>query len=170
MPKSIRLTISTLFGIIIFLSKFLLPTPLDKMLVGIQATLLGLSSLLIGRFGATYTGLVSGGLLTILRSEFAPFSLIFAIAYGLMVDGFFHMFKVRENDDVKRGRVMIALSLSTVLIGVLSIWVTTIVELVPMIPLLYLTIILAGVPNGALAGYLTALIWKKYLTQATIMK
>ena len=92
MPKSARIAISTLFGIIVFLSKFLLHTPMDKMFVAIQATLLGLSSLLISRFGATYTGLVSGLLLTVLRSEFAPFSLLFAIAYGLLVDGFFSTF------------------------------------------------------------------------------
>src|SRR3989337_3785146 len=47
------LILTTLFGVIIFLSKVFLPPPMNDMFVVVQALLLALSSLIVGRFGAT---------------------------------------------------------------------------------------------------------------------
>lgn len=54
------IAIVTLFGVVIFVSKSVIPNPLDKMFVIIQALFLALGSLLLGRMGATYTATIGG--------------------------------------------------------------------------------------------------------------
>ncbi|MEM3484730.1 MAG: hypothetical protein QXI12_03835 [Candidatus Methanomethyliaceae archaeon] len=78
LPRTKRVAFIALFGVIVFASK-IIPTPIDKMFVIVQALLLALGSLLLGRIGATYIATVGGLLTTIWRPSFAPFSLIFAI-------------------------------------------------------------------------------------------
>ena len=106
-----------------------------------------------------------GGLLTTLwRAGFAPFSLIFAITYGLLVDSFFHLLKVRvPNGGVRTSRVITSLMLSSAVIGLLTTYVMVTIGLMPMMPTLYLIIIIVGIVNGTVAGYLTSLIWNRYL-------
>ena len=163
LPKSVRVAMVATFGVIIFASKVILPTPIDKMFVIIQAFLLALGSLLLGRMGATYVATVGGLLTMIWRATFAPFSLIFAVAYGLMVDSSFYAFKVRVSQDVKTSRLVASLTLSTVAIGLLTTYITVSIGLMPMIPILYLIIFIVGIVNGAVAGYLASLTWKRYL-------
>jgi len=163
LSRNMWFLVATLFGVIIFLSKIFLPTPIDKMFIIFQALLLALSSLMVGKFGATYSALIDGLLITILRTPLAPFSLVFSLVYGLTIDAFFHAFKVKEGGNVKTARSIAALTLSTTLTGISSMYVTVMLGLVPMMPTLYLIITLAGILNGALAGYLTSIIWNKYL-------
>lgn len=164
LPKTWRITIAPIFGVVIFVFKIVLPTPIDKMFVIIQALLLALGSLLLGRMGATYVATIGGLLTTVWRVVFAPFSLIFAVVYGLLVDGFFYMFKVRvPHGDVKTSRLVASLTLSTVAIGLLSTYIIVSIGLMPMIPILYLIIIVVGIVNGAAAGYLSSFLWKRYL-------
>jgi len=164
MPETKSIGIGALFGAVIFVSKMVLPTPIDKMSIFIQALLLGLSSLIISKWGATYVACVGGLLTTLWRVEFAPFSLTFAVMYGLLVDGFFHLFKVRTSHrSVRTRRAVASLILSTAVMGLLSTYVTVTMGLMPPMPTLYLVIIIFGILNGALAGYLTSIIWNKYL-------
>lgn len=67
-----RIILMTLFSVLIFIPKLLLPTPLDKLLFIIQALVLGLGALLLGKLGATYTSFIGGLLTTILRPTFFP--------------------------------------------------------------------------------------------------
>lgn len=169
-PKTTKMALITLFGVIIFLSKVIVPTPLDKMAMIVQALLLSLSSLLV-RMGATHAAIVGGLLTSMLRAGFFPFTLIFAIAYGLMIDGFFHAFKVRTpQGGVKTGRIMAALVLSTTIIGLLAMYVTATIGLMPWIPILYLTILIVGIASGAIAGYITSFIWRRYLAKLIALK
>jgi hypothetical protein len=163
MRRSVRLSIATLFGVIVFLFKMFLPTPVDKMFIAVQALLLALGSLTIGGFGATYVALVGGFLTTVWRLAFVPFSLIFALIYGLTVDIFFRVFGVKREGRVRTGRSVIALTLSTAITGILTMSVTVMMGLMPMTLIPYLIIILAGILNGAVAGYLTPILWNKYL-------
>jgi len=163
MPRSVRLSIATLFGVIVFLFKMFLPTPVDKMFIAVQALLLALGSLTIGGFGATYVALVGGFLTTVWRPAFAPFSLVFALIYGFTVDIFFRVFGVKREGKVRTVRSVIALTLSTAITGILSMSVTVMMGLIPMIPILYLIIILVGILNGAVAGCLTPILWNRYL-------
>jgi len=163
-PKTKRMAFAAIFGVLISVFEVILPTPLDKMLVIIQALLLAISSLLLGRIGATYVAIIGGLLATVLRVGFVPFSLIFAVLYGLLVDGFFYMFKVRvPHGDVKTIRLMASLILSTAAVGLLSSYITVSIGLMPMMPVLYLIIIVIGIISGAAAGYLASFLWKRYL-------
>jgi len=83
--KSRRVALAALFGVLIFISKILVPTPIDKVIVGVQAIFLALSFLLLGFLGATWVALVGGLLTAIWRAPFAPITLMFALLYGLLV-------------------------------------------------------------------------------------
>jgi hypothetical protein len=164
MPEGSRIAVGALFGVVIFVSGTIVPTPIDKMLIVVQATLLGLSSLLVKRFGATYAGTVAGLLMSLSRAAYAPFSLIFAMAYGLLVDGSFDFFGARMSEgDVQTRRVVASLTLSTAVVGLCSMYVTISIGLMPMIPTLYAIIIIVGILNGVAAGFATSFIWNRYL-------
>ncbi len=159
-----RITITAIFSVGIFVFKSILPTPIDKMFVIVQALLLALSYLLMGRGGATYVATISGLLTTIWRFSFFPFSLIFAVVYGLLVDGSSSAFKVRSpHGDVKTGRLVASLTLSTAAVGLLTTYITVSLGLMPMMPMLYIIIVLAGTINGVTAGYVASFLWEKYL-------
>ncbi len=164
LPKTKGIAIATIFGAVISVFEIVLPTPIDKMLVVIQALLLALGALLLGRMGATYAAAIGGLLTTVWRVGFVPFSLIFAIVYGVLIDGFFYVFRVRvPHGDVKTGRLVASLTLSTAAIGLLSTYITVSIGLMTMMPILYLIIIVIGIANGAAAGYLASFLWKRYL-------
>ena len=153
-PKTKMVATAALFGGLMSVFK-ILPPPIDKMLVIIQALLFGLGSLLLGRMGATYVAVIGGLLTTVWRIGFAPFSLIFAVVYGLLVDGFFYVFKVRgPHGNVKTSRLVASLTLSTAAVGLLSTYITVLIGLMPMTSILYLIIIVAGIVEGAAGGYL----------------
>ena len=161
-----RIAVATLFAAIIFVSKVALPSPLDKMLVIVQALLLSLSSLMLGRMGATYVATIGGLLTQIWRPAFFPFSLVFAVVYGLMIDGLFYSLKVKTpSGDVKTGRLILALILSTSIIGVLSMYVTVTLGFMPWSPWLYAAVLVGGTISGTLAGWLIPPLWRKYFSK-----
>jgi len=133
------------------------------MFVMIQALTFALGSLMMAGSGGAYASLINGILLSILRTGFFPFSLIFSLFYGLLIDGFFQAFKVRKDNYVKSARLVISLVLGTSITGLVSMYLTTIIRLMPMAPILYSAILVIGILNGVVAGYLTLLIWNKYL-------
>jgi hypothetical protein len=158
-----RITIATVFGVLVFASKILIPTPFDKMAVAPQALLLTLGFLLIGPLGATYVATVGGLLSAVWRAPFAPFTMAFAVVYGLLIDGFCHATKVRASDgSVKKARLVGAVTLSTAIVGLSSYYVTVFVfGVLPRNPLLEFIILIAGTLNGLIAGYLTLLVWSR---------
>jgi uncharacterized membrane protein len=152
----------------VFVSKMMLPTPFDKMIVVVQALFLALGSLLLGRMGATFVASIGGLLTTIWRFTFFPFSLIFAIFYGILVDISFHAFRVRAYlESGKSERIVLSLMLSTTVIGIFTAYVMMMLNLIPKIPMLYATIIIVGVINGVIAAYAASFIWKRYLKSLT---
>lgn len=163
--SSHRLAVPTLLGTVAFVSTGFLPTPVDKMFVMIQALTFALGSLMMARSGGTYASLINGILLSILRPAFFPFSLIFSLFYGLLIDGFFQVFRVNKDNHVKGARLIISLALGTSITGLLSMYLTTIIGLMPMAPIIYSAILAIGILNGVAAGYLTLLIWNKYVAR-----
>ncbi|MEM1985046.1 MAG: hypothetical protein QXW76_07270, partial [Candidatus Korarchaeum sp.] len=163
-----RLAIATLLGIIAFISKSLLPPVIDKVFLLMEALSFALSSILVIRWGATYASFVNGMLLSIARIGLFPFSLIFSVLYGLLIDGTFEYFKVKSLEDgVVRIRTLpavLSLSLSSIVTGLVALFSTTMLGVMPMIPFLYVVILVAGTFNGVAAGYLTSVIWNKYLS------
>jgi hypothetical protein len=154
----------TLLGTLAFVSSGFLPSPIDKMVIGIQSLSFSLASLLVAKGGATYASCITGLLLSVLRTSFFPFSLIFSLFYGLLIDGFFHLFKVNEGKSVKSKRLILLLTVATGITGVTSMYLTTLVNVLPMIPIMYFAIIVGAILNGAIAGYLTVIIWNSYLS------
>lgn len=160
-----KLALITLFGVVVFLSKTLVPSPIDKMFVVVQALLLALGALLLRKMGATYVAFIGGVLTALWRPAYAPFTFGTALLYGLFVDGAFLIAQVRQAEgNVKARRLVIALTVSTALLGLFSYYVNSIIfGLVPRNPTLEVIILLAGALNGVVAGYLASVIWNKYL-------
>ena len=162
---------ATVFGAVIFVTKVFVPSPMNKMFVIIQALLLAVSALILEKMGATYVALIGGVLTAMWNLALAPFTLLFALLYGLLVDGFFFLFKI----DVVKGRVatsrlIAAMTLSTMLVGVSSFYVMThLTYLKEYLPLLVeIIILIMGTISGSIAGYLASLIWNKYLRNAKL--
>ena len=168
--QSKRVAVATLFGAVMFTTATILPSPIDKMFIIVHALPLALGALLLRRFGATYVAIVGGVLTALWRTALAPFSFVFALLYGLLVDGFFFIFNVYVDDGtVKTGRMMASMTISTALVGVLSYYVTVLsLNLLQRNFALEVAILVAGTLNGIVAGYLTSIIWNKHLKNARL--
>ena len=168
--KTKRIALATLFGAIIFLSKVVVPSPIDKMFIGVHALLLALGALLLRRMGGTHVAIIGGFLTALWRISFAPFTFIFALLYGLFVDLFFFVFKVNTTEDnVKTSRLVVTMTVSTALVGLISYYTTVFpFGLLPRNPMLELSILVIGALNGSVAGYFTSIIWNKYLKKAKL--
>ena len=158
-----RIAVATLFGVLVFVSKIVIPTPFDKMAIAPQALLLTLGFLSIGPLGATYVAAVGGLLSAVWRAPFALFTLAFALMYGLLIDGFCCAMKVKGSEGcVKKGRLVAAVTLSTVMVGLSSYYVTvSIFGILPRNPILESIILIAGTLNGLIAAYLTLAVWSR---------
>lgn len=161
--RSRRLALAALFAVLIFFSKMFLPTPLDKVLVVVQALFLALGSIALPPFGATIVS-ATGGLLTAAwRAPLAAFTLGFAVIYGLLMDALFLLLKVKaQNGHVRTRRLVAATATATAITGMASYYTTVhVLALLPRNPALEAAILILGVVNGIVAGYLAALLWRK---------
>jgi len=163
--RNTRLFIVALFGSIMFVTRLFVPAPIDRMLIVVDAVLLALSALFVKNFGAVYVGAVGGTLTSLWRPSLIPFSIIYALLYGAFVDISLRAFKVKATSEgIDRNKLMMAMACSTLLIGFLSYYATT---LFPQIIQAYIAIdiIVAfmGPVTGAVAGYAAAYLWNKYL-------
>jgi len=134
------------------------------MVIGIQALCFSLAALFVAKGGAVYASFVTGILLSGLRTGFFPFSLLFSLFYGLIIEGLFYFFTVRKGNRVESRRLILLLTVATGITGVASMYLTTMMGVIPMIPAMYFAIIVVAILNGAVAGYLTVVIWNKYLS------
>lgn len=160
-----KLATATLFGVIISIVKGpVLPPPIGDLLVVVEAMLLGLSFILIGRGGATYTEVVAGFLLSVLEPSFIPFSFLLAILYGAQVDIFSTAFKVKSNGNIGRRRLLASITLSSATTGPIAYYTTVSAGLVPSSPVaFYLFLIVFGVVSGAAGAYLAVKLWNRNL-------
>jgi len=160
--SSRRLALATLFGVMIFAFKTVLPSPIDKAFVLFQALLLSMGYLFLGAPGATYISLVGGLLTALWRAPFAPFTIAFALLYGFLIDAVSSIVKVRDvNNDVKDKRLIAAVTVSTVVVGLASFYTSVVFEILPRNSLLEMGVLVAGVINGIIGGYLSVMIWKR---------
>jgi hypothetical protein len=170
-----------MFGVAVFISKIALPSPFDKALVVFQALFLALGALLIGVMGATYVSLVGGILTAFWRASMAPFTLTFAVMYGLLIDSLIPGFKAKSpKGDVKSSRIVAAVTVSTGIVGLTSYYVSVfVVQIITRSPtvvyiaglainVMEIAILIAGLVNGLIAGYVASYIWKRNLRQLTV--
>lgn len=165
-----RIAVATLLGVVIFVTKTVVPSPIDKMFIVVHALLLGLGALLLRKMGATYVALIGGVLTALSRGALAPFTFLFALLYGLFVDSFFLLFKVNPDEGkVKVVRLVASMTLSTTLVGFLSYYVTVfMLGLLQRNLVLEVSILIIGTLSGTVAGYFTSIIWNKYLKNPKI--
>lgn len=163
--KTKRVALATVFGVVVFLSKTFLPSPIDKMFSLPHALLLSLGALLLGTLGATYVAGIGGALTALWRIALAPFTFFFALLYGLLVDFFFFVLKANTGEgNVKVSRLVASMAVTTALLGVSSYYTTVfIADLLPRNPMLELGILVMGTINGTIAGYFSSIIWNRYL-------
>ncbi|MCS7126474.1 MAG: hypothetical protein NZ929_06165 [Aigarchaeota archaeon] len=159
-----KISIIALFSIVVFISKIFLPTPLDKMFILIQPLSYAMANFIIGRLGGTVVGAISGLLVQTWRPVFIPFTFLFALIYGLMIDFFIYLFRIRSSQrTVSSLRLMFALSLASIIVGVSAMYVTVGAGVMPAAYQIYIMVLIAGTLNGLVAGYLIAQIWNRYL-------
>lgn len=165
-----KLALTILFGVVVFISKGLLPTPMDKMLIAIQALFLALGALLAKPFGATRVAVVGALLTAMVRSTLAPLTIIFAIIYGVLTDLLIYAMKIEDaENNVKRGRLAAAMTISTAITGLLSYYFSShVLGVIPRNPVLEVTILIAGTISGLLGGYVAAIAWRKALKNLII--
>jgi len=169
--ESLRITLIALFGVTVFISKALLPSPLDKMVVVIQALFLALGSLLSRPLGATKVAAIGAALTIVLRPSLAPITLAFALMYGLLTDGFISIFHANVPEgEMRAKRLTAATTVSTAITGLASYYVTVhILALLPRNPILEIIILGVGVISGLLGGFLAALISRKALRHLVVV-
>ena len=161
-----KVSIIAILSIAVFISKIFLPSPIDKFMIVFQGIFYALANFTIGRIGGTLTGVLSGLLTQFWRPVFIPFTFLFAVFYGFMIDCFISIFRVKTlSRAVNTVRLIVALSLASAIVGVSSMYVTVMMGVMPWAPLIYLMILIGGTLNGVAAGYLTAQIWNKYLVK-----
>ncbi len=175
MHRTKRIFITALFSSIIFVANFFIPPPISSLLIALQAVILALAAIFVGKLGATYVGLVGGVLSALSRPAFGPFTFLFTFLYGVLVDAFFVAFKAYPTAVVvDKARVMLAMLLSTVLIGFVSYYAIAvnpgIIELTPveLTPMMSGLVILVAAGSGVAAGYAAAYLWNKYLKSMSL--
>jgi hypothetical protein len=162
-----KLITATLFGVVITVVKGPFQPPYADLLVIVEAPIVGLSFLLLGRGGATYTEFINGLLQSIFKASFFPLSLLAAIFYGAQVDIYSWLFHARSDGKASAKRMFASLGLASSTTGVLAAYISITTGLVPYTPSLftvvYVPIIIWGVLSGAVGGALSARIWERNL-------
>ena len=170
MQKAKRLFIAALFGSIIFVTNFFVPQPISYLLIVVQAVILALSTFFVGKTGATYVGLIGGFLSALARPAFGPFTFVFTLLFGVLVDGFSFAFKVSSTKEgVSRNRVILAVMFSTAIIGFVSYYTTAVyLRLIDLSPMMSGLVIFVATGSGISAGYAAAYLWNKYLKNISV--
>lgn len=152
-----------------FITRFFVPTPFDRLLIAVDAVLLALSALFVKKFGASYAGAVGGVLIGLSMPSFIPFSIIFAFLYGVIVDGFLFLFRIQASEKgVNRNKLMLAMAFGTLLIAFASYYASEVLTVIPPFPMIDMIVLFMGPASGISSGYAVAYLWNKYLKAMTI--
>ncbi|KON26404.1 hypothetical protein AC480_05735 [miscellaneous Crenarchaeota group archaeon SMTZ1-55] len=161
--KSRDIALSSLFGLVIFSQKLLLPGPYDKFVsLGLQITLLCLAFLTTGVMGPILTSMIAGVLTAAMRGGMPLMTFTFALLYGVLVSVSTCLFHVVEAGQLRRGRLMGAALISTLLAGIASSSVTIALGLMPFDPSLVAAMLCVGGLQGLGGGYLSSILWTRY--------
>jgi hypothetical protein len=162
-----KLATATLFGVAVAVVKGPFQPPYADFLIIFEAPILGLSFLLLGRGGATYTELINGILQSIVKASFFPFSLVVAVLYGFLVDVLCSLFGARQGVSANSKRMVAALGIASIVIGVLAAYTSIFLGIVQYNPSLffyvYIPIVIWGVLSGSLGGFIASRVWERNL-------
>lgn len=156
-----------MFGVAIAVVKGPFQPPYADFLIIVEAPILGLSYLLLGRGGATYTEVINGLIQSTFKVSFFPFSLLAAIFYGVQVDAYSRLFRANRNGSTSAKRMFASLGLASSVTGILAAYISISLGILPYTPSLfavvYVPIIIWGVLSGAVGGAVSARIWDRNL-------
>ena len=163
-----------------------LPPPISYVLIVVQAVLLALSGLFIQK-GASFVGALGGMLTALWSPALGPFTFTFSLLFGVLVDVFLHLFRIKASiQGVNRNRLMAAMALSTMLIGIISysafaffpqfiIYATanssgvgSVGLFIQRSTMLDALVLFMGPATGVTAGYAASYLWNKYLRNIRI--
>jgi len=158
---------ATLLGVAIAVVKGPFQPPYADLLIIVEAPILGISFLLLGKGGATYTEIVNGLLQSAVKASFFPFSLILAIMYGALVDLLGTAFRARKGDHANSRLMIATLGVASVITGVVAAYTSIVLGIVPynasLFWVVYIPIVIWGIFSGALGGLIAARIWDRNL-------
>lgn len=162
-----KLITAALFGVAIAVIKGPFQPPYADLLIIVEAPIAGLSYLLLGRGGATYTEFINGLIQSTFKASFFPLSLIAAVLYGVQIDVYSWLFRAQVNGTTSARRMFASLGLASSTTGVLAAYISITLGIVPYSPSLfdvvYIPIIVWGVLSGAVGGAVSARIWNRNL-------
>jgi len=161
--KSRDITLSSLFGIVIFFQKLLLPAPYDKFVtLFLQIILLCLAFLTTGVIGPILTSLISGLLTATMRGGLPLMTFTVALLYGVLVSSFNLLFRVIEAGQLRRRRLMASALISTLFTGASSASIAIALGLMPYNLALVSALMFFGGLQGLVGGYLSGVFWVRY--------
>lgn len=162
-----KLITAALFGVVIAVIKGPFQPPYADFLIIIEAPIVGLSYLLLGRGGATYTELINGLVQSTFKASFFPFSLLAALFYGIQIDFFSWIFRAKVDGKASARRMFASLGLASSTTGVIAAYISIALGIVPysssLLAIVYIPIVIWGVLSGAVGGAISARIWEKNL-------
>ena len=169
-----KLITATLFGVAIATVKAPFTFPVTDYLIIVEVPILALSFLLLGKGGASYTGLVNGLLQSAVKVSFFPFDLVFGVSYGILVDIFGTLLKARNGERTSAKRMMATLGLASTVLGVGIAYVFLAFSLNPgidvsgysttrLLEVVYAPIVVCGILSGIIGGFVSARIWERNL-------
>ncbi len=169
-----KLATATLFGVAIAVVKSPFTFPVTDYLIIVEVPILALSFLLLGRGGASFTGLVNGVIQSAVKVSFFPYDLIFAVSFGVLVDLFGTLLNVRTEGRISARRLALALGLASTVLGTSIAYVFLALNLTSglgitgystteLIEIIYVPIVVWGIASGALGGLVSARVWEKNL-------
>lgn len=162
--KTRKIATATLFGGVSFAATAFLPSPLSDLLIIIPSFFVALGYIVLGRGGGTYVGLVDGLLTTPFKLSFAPFSLLFALLLGLLVDAFSSLFRARRGPETNTKALVGSTTFSTAITGIVAYYTTVVVSGVLHTDIaIAFTILVFGIISGAAAGLLASKLWNRNL-------
>jgi len=161
--KSRDITLSSLFGIVIFFQKLLLPAPYDKFVtLFLQIILLCLAFLTTGVIGPILTSLISGLLTATMRGGLPLMTFTVALLSGVLVSSFNLLFRVIEAGQLRRRRLMASALISTLFTGASSASIAITLGLMPYNLVLVSALLFFGGLQGLVGGYLSGVFWVRY--------
>ena len=174
MADSRKIATATLLGVLIAAVKAPFPFPVSDFLNIVEVPMLGLSFILLGRGGATYSGLVNGMLSSVAKVGYFPYNLVFGVTYGVLVDAFGVGFRARVGEGADSRRLMASLAAASTFLGVLITYVTLTFNVNPgvsfpsftgveLLELVYLPTVVWGVLSGVVGGFVAARVWDRGL-------
>ena len=165
MVSTKKLITATLFGVLIGVVYGALPFEIGDSLIVFEAIILSLSFILLGPGGATYTGFINGVVETPLQLAFGPFAFGVALFYGVLVDVFSSLFRVRSEGKVNTKRLVASLSVSTIIVGVVATYAFIAFGFGTTAPFVdvYLPVLIVGALSGTIGGFLATRIWERNL-------